>query len=102
MLLGYCSIMMLTRPLYNADTYHSLLLLMTLIYTERVAGVIQTYNGFYCDPPTVPNQPAIFTEMWSGWFQAKGGALPHRPASDVAYAMAKFVAEGGTMFNYYM
>ena len=25
-----------------------------------------------------------------------------RPASDVGYAMAKFVALGGTMFNYYM
>ena len=64
-------------------------------------------SGFYCDPhsaatpPDAP-YPSIYTEAWSGWFQGAGGSPGHRPASDLAYAIAKFVAEGGTAFSYYM
>lgn len=70
---------------------------------QGVVGVIETCNGFYCDPhdPDL-SYPSIFTEAWSGWFQGAGGSPGHRPASDLAYAIAKFVAEGGTMWNYYM
>jgi hypothetical protein len=69
---------------------------------QGVTGVIETCNGFYCDPNEDADYPSIFTEAWSGWFQARDGSPGHRPASDLAYAIAKFVAEGGTMFNYYM
>lgn len=70
---------------------------------QGVVGVIETCNGFYCDPhdPGLA-YPSLFTEAWSGWFQGAGGSPGHRPASDLAYAIAKFVAEGGTMWNYYM
>jgi hypothetical protein len=73
---------------------------------QGVKGVIETCNGFYCDPrgasdhDGVVDYPSLFTEAWSGWFQAPGQSPGHRPASDLAYAIAKFVAEGGTMWNY--
>ncbi len=37
-----------------------------------------------------------------GWFQHWGEAVPHRPVEDDAYAVARFVANGGTFHNYYM
>lgn len=70
---------------------------------QGVVGVIETCNGFYCDPhDSGLSYPSLFTEAWSGWFQGAGGSPGHRPASDLAYAIAKFVAEGGTMWSYYM
>ncbi|XP_074580440.1 beta-galactosidase 15-like [Curcuma longa] len=65
---------------------------------------INTCNGFYCHK-FVPNRegsPKMWTENWTGWFQAWGDAQPHRPAEDVAYAVAYFFASGGTYQNYYM
>lgn len=31
-----------------------------------------------------------------------GGALPHRPAEDSAFAVARFYQRGGSLQNYYM
>ncbi|OIV98111.1 hypothetical protein TanjilG_25976 [Lupinus angustifolius] len=66
--------------------------------------VIDTCNGFYCDQfkPTSPNRPKIWTENWPGWFKNFGGKDPHRPAEDVAYAVARFFQKGGSVNNYYM
>ncbi|XP_074584190.1 beta-galactosidase-like [Curcuma longa] len=66
--------------------------------------VINTCNDFYCDwfSPNKPNKPTIWTELWTGWFTAFGGPVPHRPAEDVAYAVAKFIQKGGSFINYYM
>jgi hypothetical protein len=31
-----------------------------------------------------------------------GGAVPHRPAEDMAFAVARFIQNGGSYINYYM
>ncbi|KAF3322292.1 beta-galactosidase 1-like protein [Carex littledalei] len=66
--------------------------------------MINTCNGFYCDDftPNNPNSPKIWTENWTGWFKAWDKADPHRPAEDVAYAVARFFQRKGTTQNYYM
>ncbi|KAL8092369.1 beta-galactosidase 8 isoform X1 [Apium graveolens] len=66
--------------------------------------LINTCNGFYCDgfTPNSPKKPKMWTENWSGWFLAFGGAVPYRPVEDLAYAVARFYQRGGTFQNYYM
>lgn len=66
--------------------------------------VINTCNGFYCDSfsPNKPYKPTMWTENWTGWFTAFGGAVPHRPVEDIAFATAKFIQKGGSFVNYYM
>jgi len=71
-------------------------------------GVIETINGFYAHEQLGrhfeqhPDQPALWTEHWPGWYDTFG--YPHhvRAAEDVAYAVARFFAAGGTGMNYYM
>ncbi|XP_061358778.1 beta-galactosidase 8-like [Gastrolobium bilobum] len=66
--------------------------------------IINTCNGFYCDQFT-PNsnaKPKIWTEGYTGWFLYFGGAVPHRPVEDLAFAVARFYQLGGTLNNYYM
>jgi len=31
-----------------------------------------------------------------------GGAVPHRPAEDMAFSVARFIQNGGSYINYYM
>ncbi|KAI5080533.1 hypothetical protein GOP47_0003716 [Adiantum capillus-veneris] len=66
--------------------------------------IINTCNGFYCDhfKPNSHKKPKMWTENWTGWFLAFGGLQPHRPAEDVAFAVARFFQTGGTFQNYYM
>ncbi|MCO5561332.1 hypothetical protein L7F22_014953 [Adiantum nelumboides] len=66
--------------------------------------IVNTCNGFYCDhfKPNSPKKPKMWTENWTGWFLSFGGAQPHRPAEDVAFAVARFFQTGGTLQNYYM
>ncbi|XP_047083324.1 beta-galactosidase 9-like [Lolium rigidum] len=66
--------------------------------------VINTCNGFYCDDftPNSKGKPSMWTEAWSGWFTAFGGAVPHRPVEDLAFAVARYVQKGGSFVNYYM
>ncbi|KAI9114456.1 hypothetical protein K1719_014684 [Acacia pycnantha] len=66
--------------------------------------VIDTCNSFYCDSftPTSPKRPKIWTENWPGWFKTFGARDPHRPAEDVAFAVARFFQKGGSVQNYYM
>ena len=70
--------------------------------------VINTCNGYYCDnwiaKHTVdfPTQPHMWTENWPGWYQKWGEPVPHRPAVDVTFAVARWFAKGGTFMNYYM
>lgn len=35
-------------------------------------------------------------------FTEFGGAVPYRPAEDLAYSVAKFIQSGGSFVNYYM
>ncbi|KAL5126849.1 Beta-galactosidase 5 [Glycine soja] len=66
--------------------------------------VINTCNGFYCDyfSPNKPYKPSLWTESWSGWFTEFGGPIYQRPVQDLAFAVARFVQKGGSLFNYYM
>ncbi|GJM98125.1 hypothetical protein PR202_ga15102 [Eleusine coracana subsp. coracana] len=65
---------------------------------------INTCNGFYCDyfTPNSNSKPTMWTEAWTGWFTSFGGAVPHRPVEDLAFAVARFVQKGGSFVNYYM
>ena len=40
--------------------------------------------------------------MWSGWYTKWGGPYVYRPAQDVAFAVARFIQNGGAFMNYYM
>lgn len=72
------------------------------------ASIINTCNGYYCDDwiakhtADFPDQPHLWTENWPGWFQKWGEAVPHRPAVDIAYSVARWFARGGSYMNYYM
>ncbi|GMH04075.1 hypothetical protein Nepgr_005914 [Nepenthes gracilis] len=66
--------------------------------------VINTCNGFYCEDFT-PNKnykPKMWTENWTGWYTKFGGAVPYRPAEDVAFSVLRFIQNGGSFVNYYM
>ncbi|XP_045831358.1 beta-galactosidase 1-like [Trifolium pratense] len=54
--------------------------------------VINTCNGFYCDyfSPNTAYKPKMWTEAWTGWFTEFGGPVPHRPAEDLAFSIARF------------
>jgi hypothetical protein len=75
-------------------------------------GVLETINELY---PHVflhgpaghhfrdrPGQPALCTELWTGWYDVWGQPHHHRPAENTAHAAARFLAAGGTGLNYYM
>ncbi|ERN14823.1 beta-galactosidase 8 isoform X1 [Amborella trichopoda] len=66
--------------------------------------IINTCNGFYCDEftPNSRSKPKMWTENYSGWFQAFGSPTPFRPVEDLAFAVARFFETGGTFQNYYM
>ncbi|KAG7546061.1 Galactose-binding-like domain superfamily [Arabidopsis suecica] len=44
----------------------------------------------------------MWTENWTGWFTEFGGAVPYRPAEDIALSVARFIQNGGSFINYYM
>jgi hypothetical protein len=35
-------------------------------------------------------------------FTGFGGPVPHRPAEDLAFSIARFIQKGGSFINYYM
>jgi hypothetical protein len=53
-------------------------------------------------PHSSNREPAMFTELWSGWFQHWDDPKPTRPSEDVAFSIARFVVRGGTYVSYYM
>lgn len=66
--------------------------------------IINACNGFYCDyfTPNKAYKPKMWTEAWTGWFTEFGGAVPNRPAEDLAFSVARFIQKGGAFINYYM
>ncbi|KAF7806723.1 beta-galactosidase-like isoform X1 [Senna tora] len=66
--------------------------------------VINSCNGFYCEnfTPNKNYKPKMWTENWTGWYTAFGSAIPHRPAEDLAFSVARFIQNGGSFVNYYM
>ncbi|KAA3457855.1 beta-galactosidase-like [Gossypium australe] len=86
-----------------------LVLLSFLIYIYIyiyifVLSQINTCNGFYCEnfTPNAKYKPKMWTENWTGWFTEFGGAVPTRPAEDIAFSVARFIQNGGSFANYYM
>ncbi|KAF8036358.1 hypothetical protein BT93_C2160 [Corymbia citriodora subsp. variegata] len=66
--------------------------------------VINAWNGYYSEDfkPNSNNKPKMWTENWTGWFTEFGGAVPYRPAEDLAFSVARFIQNGGSFINYYM
>lgn len=71
-------------------------------------GVVETINAFYAHDNIAqhrarhPDQPPVWTECWTGWYDVWGAPHHERPVTDLAYAVARFFAEGGAGVNYYM
>lgn len=71
-------------------------------------GAIETINAFYGHEHIEqhrrkhPDQPALWTEAWTGWYDTWGYAHHRRSPEDMAYGAARFFAAGGTGINYYM
>lgn len=80
----------------------------SIMCAGAASGSLETINTFYGhtlieqQQAHHPDQPAIWTENWTGWYDVYG--LPHhqRTPEDTAYGVARFVAAGGTGINYYM
>ncbi|XP_019180392.1 PREDICTED: beta-galactosidase 9-like [Ipomoea nil] len=72
--------------------------------TDAPEYIIDACNGYYCDgfSPNSDKKPKIWTENWDGWFTSWGGRIPHRPAEDIAFAVARFFQRSGSLSNYYM
>jgi len=72
------------------------------------AGLLETLNGFSVWRRVDrlfkerPNQPALWTENWTGWYDIWGQPHNLRRATEIAYEILRFVAHGGTGINYYM
>ena len=73
-----------------------------------VPGAIETVNWFYGHERLPdhwsrhPEQPGLWTENWTGWYDTWGTAHKTRTPENEAYAVLRFLAEGGTGINYYM
>lgn len=71
-------------------------------------GVVETINAFYAHKELDdhrsrhPDQPPVWTECWTGWYDVWGAPHHRRPPEDLAYAVARFFAQGGAGVNYYM
>jgi hypothetical protein len=93
---------------------------------DHIPTLINTQNGFYADNwikehwVKNPDQPAMFTEHWTGWFARwyiypvfllihvsnylrvlfyRGKGKFVRPAEDIAFSSARFIARGGSLVN---
>ncbi|KAL6840152.1 hypothetical protein ACP4OV_029962 [Aristida adscensionis] len=69
--------------------------------------IINTCNGLICGEtflgPNSPNKPALWTENWTSRYPVYGQDPRFRSASDLAFAVALFIArKKGCFVNYYM
>ncbi|KAJ7976028.1 Beta-galactosidase [Quillaja saponaria] len=87
-----------------AQSYHVGVPWIMCQQSDAPQPMINACNGFYCDQfyPNNKNSPKFWTENWTGWFKSWGQQDPHRTAEDVAFAVARFFQNGGTLQNYYM
>jgi beta-galactosidase len=94
---------------WAADLGRSLGLGIPWVMCEGAAeGVLSTINGTYAHHrldkhfADHPDQPAIWTENWVANYTNFGCPHRYRSGEDLAYALARFVAGGGTGSIYYM
>lgn len=80
----------------------------TIMCFGAAEGAVETINSFYAHEEvdalrkSRPNQPLVWTECWTGWYDVWGAPHHRRPAVDLAGAVARFFAVGGSGVNYYM
>ncbi|CAH1413493.1 unnamed protein product [Lactuca virosa] len=60
--------------------------------TLKAGGPFRFYTGF----------PVYKMGFYGGGFTKFGGAVPYRPAEDLAYSVAEFIQSSGSFINYYM
>ncbi|KVH96032.1 Galactose-binding domain-like protein [Cynara cardunculus var. scolymus] len=69
-------------------------------------NVISTCNGRHCadtfSGPNGPDKPALWTENWTAQYRVFGDPPSQRSAEDIAFSVARFFMNNGSMTNYYM
>lgn len=93
---------------WHDKLYKSLDLGVPLIMCEGSSpGAIETLNGFIVHNK-IPgfrnkhrNIPILWTENWTGWYKVWGSPNYLRSAENIAWSVARFIAEGGAGVNYY-
>ncbi len=72
-------------------------------------GSIEALNGFSISDKRIddflercPEQPLIWTELWTGWYDTWGYERHVRSTGNLCYHLLRFIAAGGTAWNYYM
>jgi beta-galactosidase len=92
-----------------SDLQHQLNLdVPTIMCYGAAEGAVETINSFYAHEqvPDIrkahPEQPPVWTECWTGWYDVWGAPHHRRPTEDLCGAVARFCAVGGAGLNYYM
>ncbi|KDP29226.1 hypothetical protein JCGZ_16615 [Jatropha curcas] len=83
------------------------LLIPWIMGQQESYDVIATCNGWYCDQWYPPNHkkdtdPKWWIENWTGSYKKWGGRQAHRTAEDLAFSVARFFLNDGSLVNYYM
>ena len=72
-------------------------------------GALEACNGFSISEARISDfrkrragQPLMWTELWPGWYDTWSSEHHVRDARNIAYHLLRFVAAGGTTWNYYM
>jgi hypothetical protein len=72
-------------------------------------GALEAFNGFSINADRVTDfrrrrvrQPLMWTELWPGWYDTWSREHHIREPRNIAYHLLRFVAAGGTLWNYYM
>ncbi|KAL4569678.1 hypothetical protein LXL04_025320 [Taraxacum kok-saghyz] len=69
-------------------------------------NVISTCNGRHCADtfggPNGDNKPSLWTENWTAQYRVFGDPPSQRAAEDIAFSVARFFMNNGSMTNYYM
>jgi hypothetical protein len=80
----------------------------TLMCEGGAPGAIESVNGYSVHASALrlrkahPEMPLIWTENWPGWYNTWGYERHLRDAGEIGYEILRFIAVGGSGFNYYM
>jgi hypothetical protein len=80
----------------------------TLMCEGGAPGAIESVNGYGTHASalrlrkTHPDIPLIWTENWPGWYNTWGYERHLRDAGEIGGEILRFMAVGGSGFNYYM
>ncbi|KAK9064472.1 hypothetical protein SSX86_015854 [Deinandra increscens subsp. villosa] len=73
---------------------------------DAPSNVISTCNGRHCADtfggPNGPDKPSLWTENWTAQYRVFGDPPSQRAAEDIAFSVARFFMNNGSMTNYYM